>query len=117
MTSEYGLFNSGNPELDAENEAAAAKWTKTLRRTPEGPDPLDLGDNPEAEAACDALYEELRSRAEKKFGTGETSTIPTGYLGLGINTFLNIVEVVGLMGLPAQLLIGSTLPGTELGQI
>lgn len=56
-------------------------------------------------------------RIYPKSGIGETSTIPTGYLGLETNTFLNTVEVVGLMVLPAQLLIESTLSETEPGQI
>jgi len=41
----------------------------------------------------------------------------TGYHGLEINTFLNIVEVVGLTEQPAQLLTESTSLETEHGQI
>lgn len=43
--------------------------------------------------------------------------VQTGFHGLEINIFLNIVEVVGLTEQPAQLLIESTLSEIELGQI
>lgn len=43
--------------------------------------------------------------------------VQIGFHGQEINTFLNIVEVVGLTEQPAQLLIESTLSEIELGQI
>jgi len=49
-------------------------------------------------------------------GTGETLITLTGFLGQEINTFQLIVEVVGLMALPALLLIELTLLETEHGQ-
>jgi hypothetical protein len=42
---------------------------------------------------------------------------PIGYHGLEINISQLIVEVVGLMELPVQLLIELILPEIELGQI
>jgi len=43
--------------------------------------------------------------------------VQIGFHGQEINTFLNIVEVVGLTEQPAQSLIESTLSEIELGQI
>ena len=56
------------------------------------------------------------SKIYQKLGTGEMLTELTGFHGLEINISLNIVEAVGLMELPAQLLIESILSEIRLGQ-
>ena len=53
----------------------------------------------------------------QRLGIGEISITLTGFHGQEINTFLNIVEAVGLMELPVQLPIELILFETELGQI
>jgi hypothetical protein len=53
----------------------------------------------------------------QQYGIGETLTIPTGYHGLEISTFLSIAAVVGLTELPVLLPIESTLLETGHGLI
>jgi hypothetical protein len=62
------------------------------------------------------LMNTLISRTCQKLMTGEMSMEPIGCHGPETNTFLNTVEVVGLMDLQVQLLTESTLSETEHGQ-
>jgi hypothetical protein len=52
-----------------------------------------------------------------KIGIGETLMVLIIFLGLEINIFQHIVDHVGLMDLPARLLIELILLEKELGQI
>lgn len=57
------------------------------------------------------------SRTYQRFGTGETSTVPTGFPGPETSTFPNTAVAAGLTARQVPLLTESTLPETEHGRI